>query len=101
MKKTPQGRTESGSPINFSDQVSGRIAEMKEIAGRLTEEEKQRRPLAELLDGNFCLGEDHEEISPKRFLIENMSTFRERGFSVLFMEHLAADCNLVYQTTSA
>jgi len=91
MKKALQGRTESGSPINFSNQVSGRIAEMEKIARRLTEKEKQRRPLAELLDGNFCLGEDHADISPKRFLIENMSTFRERGFSVLFMEHLAAD----------
>jgi hypothetical protein len=91
MKKALQGRTESGSPINFSNQVSGRIAEMGKIAGELTEAQKQRRPLAELLDGNFCLGEDHADISPKRFLIENMYTFRERGFSVLFMEHLAAD----------
>ncbi len=94
MKKTPRGRTASGSPINFStedDQVSVRIAEMEEIAGKLTEAQKQRRSLAELLDGNFCAGEDHQDISPKRFLIENMSTFKEHGFSVLFMEHLAAD----------
>ena len=91
--------TASGSPINVpklsdKDQALSRIEEMKRIAGGLTEAEKQKRPLAELLDGNFCVGEDHKDISPKRFLIENMSTFKERGFSVLFMEHLAADRDL-------
>lgn len=94
MKKPPQRQTDSGSPITLpseDEQLSNRIAEMEEIAGRLTKEEKQRRPLAELLNGNFCLGEDHPDISPKKFLIENMSTFKERGFSVLFMEHLAVD----------
>jgi hypothetical protein len=67
---------------------------MKGIAGRLTEAEKQRRTLAELLEGNFCVGEAHQDISPKRFLIENMKTFKKSGFSVLFMEHLAADRDL-------
>ena len=91
--------TESGSPITLptisdKDHLSSQIKEMEGIAGRLTEAEKQKRPLAELLDGNFCVGENHKDISPKRFLIENMSTFKERGFSVLFMEHLAADRDL-------
>ncbi len=97
MKKPPQEFSESSSPITLpseDEQLSDRIEEMKKIAGDLTEAQKRSRPLAELLDGNFCLGEDHADISPKRFLIENMSKFRERGFSVLFMEHLAADCNL-------
>lgn len=97
MKKPPQRFSASNSPINLpteQEQVSDRIEEMKRIAGGLTEAKKKERSVAELLDGNFCVGEDHKDISPKRFLIENMSTFRERGFSVLFMEHLAADWDL-------
>ena len=99
MKQNFVRFTKSGSPINLpklsdKDQASSRIEEMERIAGGLTEAEKQKRPLAELLDGNFCVGEDHKDISPKRFLIENMPTFKERGFSVLFMEHLAADRDL-------
>jgi len=93
------GFSKTGSPITvpkLSDEehLSSRIKEMKGIASTLTEAEKQKRPLAELLNGNFCVGEAHADISPKRFLIENMSTFKERGFSVLFMEHLAADRDL-------
>jgi len=97
MKKPPQRVTDSGSPITLPserEQLSDRIGEMKKIAGELKEAQKQRRSLAELLDGNFCLGEDHKDISTKRFLIENMSTFKKHGFSVLFMEHLAEDCDL-------
>ena len=91
--------TESGSPINLpklsvKDHLSSQIEEMEGIAERLTEAQKQKRPFAELLNGNFCVGEAHQDISPKRFLIENMSKFKERGFSVLFMEHLAEDHNV-------
>jgi hypothetical protein len=91
--------SKTGSPITvpkLSDEehLSSRIKEMKGIASTLTEAEKQKRPLAELLNGNFCVGEAHADISPKRFLIENMSTFKDHGFSVLFMEHLAADRDL-------
>jgi hypothetical protein len=97
MKKPPQRHADSGSPINLpteAEQLLGRIEEMKKIAGELTEAQKQRRSLAELLDGNFCLGEDHQDISTKEFLEVNMLTFKENGFSVLFMEHLAADSDL-------
>ena len=97
MKKPPQRFSASNSPINLPtehEQVSDRIEKMERIAGGLTEAEKKKRSVAELLDGNFCVGEDHKDISPKRFLIENMSEFKEHGFSVLFMEHLAADWDL-------
>ena len=98
-KNTFKGHDNAGSPIkprilSDKDHLSSRIEEMKGIASRLTEAEKQKRTLAELLNGNFCVGEAHQDISPKRFLIENMKTFKESGFSVLFMEHLAADRNL-------
>lgn len=91
--------TNTGSPIRLSrlsdkEHASNRIKEMEGIVGILTKEEKQKRPLDKLLNGNFCIGESHQDISPKRFLIENMKTFKESGFSVLFMEHLAADRNL-------
>jgi hypothetical protein len=41
-----------------------------------------------LLSGSFCVGEVHSSPSPKRFLIENMSNLRDRGYSTLFLEHL-------------
>jgi hypothetical protein len=101
MKQTDVTRFNpiTNSPITVpklsdKDHLSSQIKEMKGIAGRLTEAEKQRRTLAELLEGNFCVGEAHQDISPKRFLIENMSKFQEHGFSVLFMEHLATDRDL-------
>jgi hypothetical protein len=99
QNKSAKRFAESGSPIKVrilsdKDHLSSRIEEMKGIASRLTEAEKQKRTLAELLNGNFCVGEAHQDISPKRFLIENMSTFKESGFSVLFMEHLVADRDL-------
>lgn len=97
MKKPSQRLADSGSPINLpteDEQLSDRIKEMRKIAGELTEAQKQGRPLAELLNGNFCLGEDHQDISTKEFLEVNMLTFKQNGFSVLFMEHLAADSDL-------
>lgn len=105
QRNTFYGFNSSGSPITVpkcsEDEIeSNRITEMEEFIMGLTEADKQKRPLAELLNGNFCVGEAHQDISPKRFLIENMSTFKERGFSVLFMEHLAIDRDLSERLTS-
>jgi hypothetical protein len=44
--------------------------------------------LDNLLEGNFFVGEDHENVSPKRFLIENMKALKTAGFTTLFLEHL-------------
>jgi hypothetical protein len=46
------------------------------------------RPIRELLNGNLLLGEVHEHISPKKFLIENMKILAEAGVKILFLEHI-------------
>ncbi len=60
----------------------------KEELGKVTSNQKRIRKLEKILDGNFCIGEAHNFISSKRFLIENMPLLKKSGFKVLFMEHL-------------
>ena len=43
---------------------------------------------SELLGNNFIIGETHQHTSPKKFLIQNMSLLKDRGFNTLFLEHL-------------
>jgi hypothetical protein len=45
----------------------------------------------DLLRDNFIIGETHSDISPKRFLQENMQSLQEQGYKTLFMEHLFYD----------
>jgi hypothetical protein len=50
---------------------------------------RRERSWKSLLDlGDLVIGENHQDISPKRFLIENMSFFKSKGVEILFMEHL-------------
>ena len=67
-----------------------------------TERENKLRQLAEensatslrsrtwenLLEANFFIGENHRDINPKKFLIQNMQLLADSGYSVIFMEHL-------------
>lgn len=46
---------------------------------------------ASLLNHSFCVGESHSSAAPKRFLIENMETLKNQGYSTLFLEHLFYD----------
>lgn len=39
----------------------------------------------------FCIGEYHGDVSPKRFLVENMQEFKKQGVETLFMEHMFHD----------
>ncbi|KTD74648.1 membrane-targeted effector domain-containing toxin [Legionella waltersii] len=39
----------------------------------------------------FIVGEAHQHISSKRFLIENMKMLKREGFEILFMEHFFYD----------
>ncbi len=41
-----------------------------------------------LLEANFFIGENHQDINPKKFLIQNMQLLADSGYSVIFMEHL-------------
>ena len=41
-----------------------------------------------LLEANFFIGENHQDINPKKFLIQNMQLLANSGYSVIFMEHL-------------
>ncbi|KTD08309.1 membrane-targeted effector domain-containing toxin [Legionella jamestowniensis] len=60
--------------------------------------EKQVNPLRLKLDDcqdlvttNFVVSEAHEDLSPKRFLIENLFYLKKQGYDTLFMEHLFND----------
>lgn len=47
--------------------------------------------LSDLLQTNFVVGEAHQDRAPKNFLIQNMTKFKEAGFTTLFLEHLYYD----------
>src|SRR3989338_5385536 len=67
---------------------SGRYSPSTVRRERTPHSEKRVREWRDLLDGNFVLGENHEDISPKKFLIQNMRLLKDRGYDILFMEHL-------------
>ncbi|KTD67638.1 hypothetical protein Lsan_0297 [Legionella santicrucis] len=46
---------------------------------------------SELFKESFIIGEAHADISPKKFLIENIKNMKEHGCEILFMEHLFYD----------
>ncbi len=52
---------------------------------------KTVKHLSQLLENNFIIGEMHVDLTPKKFLIENMKTLKENGFTTLFIEHLYYD----------
>lgn len=55
---------------------------------------KANEPLKEAEDlkkSSFIIGEAHQHISSKRFLIENMKMLKKEGFEILFMEHFFYD----------
>ncbi len=72
------------------------ITALKESA-KATADRAQINDLSDLLRAPFCVGECHEDISPKAFLIANMNRFKAEGFEVLFMEHLSRDPEYRYE----
>lgn len=46
---------------------------------------------SELFKQSFIIGEAHADISPKKFLIENLKNMKAHGCEILFMEHLFYD----------
>ncbi|MES2962233.1 MAG: membrane-targeted effector domain-containing toxin [Pseudomonadota bacterium] len=51
------------------------------------------RDFNSLFQNNFCVGETHSDISPKRFLQDNMQSLKANGYGTLFLEHV------FYETT--
>jgi hypothetical protein len=51
---------------------------------------ERQRPWNRLLEGSLCVGENHSQVQPKKFLIQNMRLFKESGFAVIFLEHFSA-----------
>lgn len=58
---------------------------------KLENSQNAARNWQSLLDGNLCIGENHEDISPKKFLIQNMSLFKDKGFTNIIMEHFSKE----------
>ena len=53
--------------------------------------ELRDRNWQDLFNGNLCIGENHADIAPKRWIIENMSRLKQEGFTCLILEHFAQD----------
>ena len=79
-----------------SPSPASRITALKESV-KATADRVQINDLSDLLRAPFCVGECHEDISPKAFLIANMNRFKAEGFDVLFMEHLSGDSEYKYE----
>lgn len=47
--------------------------------------------IEQILDRNLCVGELHKEKAPKRFIIDNLEIFKERGYETIFLEFLMYD----------
>jgi hypothetical protein len=44
-----------------------------------------------LLEHNFCLGESHKDIVPKKLIIQIMPTLARKGYRYIFLEHVYHD----------
>jgi len=51
--------------------------------------EKRKRDWSELFAGNICFGENHSDLTTKKFLVQNMKHMKGQGFDAIFMEHLS------------
>lgn len=53
--------------------------------------DKRARSWENAFAGNLCIGENHDEIAAKKFLIQNMRLLKENGFDILILEHFTQD----------
>ena len=65
------------------------LGQLKSQLSDIPEQQTRKRSWEELLEGNLCIGEYHDDVAPKKFLIQNMPLFKESKFTALFMEHLS------------
>jgi len=61
---------------------------LRQLAAENSATSLRSRTWENLLEANFFIGENHVDINPKKFLIQNMQLLANSGYSVIFMEHL-------------
>ncbi len=61
---------------------------LRQLAEKNSATSLRSRTWENLLEANFFIGENHVDINPKKFLIQNMQLLANSGYSVIFMEHL-------------
>jgi len=61
---------------------------LRQLAAENSATSLRSRTWENLLEANFFIGENHKDINPKKFLIQNMKLLADSGYSVIFMEHL-------------
>jgi len=61
---------------------------LRQLAEKNSATSLRSRTWENLLEANFFIGENHKDINPKKFLIQNMQLLADSGYSVIFMEHL-------------
>jgi len=80
---TPESKITNSFTVQ--QQTDEKIKELKEKEKSTS---KTRRSEVELFDGNIAIGERHSDISPKKFMVENMAFFKDQGFKTIFLEHI-------------
>jgi hypothetical protein len=78
MSRTPSPKTPS--PTHETPPISH-----EKVSGS----DKSVRSWKTLFDGNLAIGENHDEIAAKKWLIQNMGRFKAEGYDTIFMEHLS------------
>ncbi len=56
---------------------------------KIANHDKSARDWDKLFAGNICIGENHSDISAKKFLIKNMERMAKEGFEILILEHFS------------
>lgn len=88
--------TPVGTPTN-SDHESEKYDRDKSIIfDKVENSDNRARNWENLFDGNICIGENHDNINAKKFLIQNMSLFKEKGFEYIILEHFSQDKHQIH-----
>jgi uncharacterized iron-regulated protein len=78
----------STSESSEDSEKNERKSRLFELAEKNSKTIFRNRTWENLLDASFFIGENHRDINPKKFLIQNMELLARSGYSVIFMEHL-------------
>ena len=89
MSRTSSPTSPSTPPPGPLELYEMDLEELKSQLSKITKQQTKKRSWENLLEGSICIGEKHDDVAPKKFLIQNMPLFKDSGFTVLFMEHLS------------